>query len=226
MSDPDPLLLTLPGNNWNSSIVADNLAADSDGKLGYAFYAVTDDWPSYIKSGGTFSPGYTSYVTTGGEFPPELVTGTQQDLIQYYLSDVLGSVGGFTNFKYRVSFADVATIEFQEEEWSSGEGQIFISHANVTDEDAYAQTRFPVTPDILSGTGLQTEFTLSEDPLDESNIEVRIAGAVQNPTTYSLSGTTLTFNSAPASPMSRETVRSRLTVMAQAVPMAGAISPR
>ena len=49
----------------------------------------------------------------------------------------------------------------------------------------------------FSGTGAQTAFTLSVDPVSENNTQVYIAGVYQQKDQYSLSGTTLTFSSAP-----------------------------
>ena len=65
-----------------------------------------------------------------------------------------------------------------------------------------AQTPEPVTitTQTFSGTGSRTVFTLSSAPAFLTALEVAISGAVKVPTTdYTLSGTTLTFASAPAS---------------------------
>ena len=50
----------------------------------------------------------------------------------------------------------------------------------------------------FSGTGAQTAFTLSQNPGAIANLEVFLSGVRQAPTTdYTVSGTTLTFTSAP-----------------------------
>lgn len=51
--------------------------------------------------------------------------------------------------------------------------------------------------DQFSGTGSQTAFTLSQAPASTTSIVVAVSGVVQNPNTYSVSGTTLTFTGAP-----------------------------
>lgn len=56
-----------------------------------------------------------------------------------------------------------------------------------------------MTVDTFNGTGSQTSFTLSSDPVNEGNTLVTIDGVVQHKATYSLSGTTLTFSTAPPS---------------------------
>lgn len=54
-----------------------------------------------------------------------------------------------------------------------------------------------ITRDTFSGTGAQTAFTLSVDPVSENNAQVFIGGAYRQKSEYSVSGTTLTFSAAP-----------------------------
>lgn len=54
-----------------------------------------------------------------------------------------------------------------------------------------------MTIDRFSGNGSTTGFTLSVDPGSENNTDVFISGLYQQKDTYSVSGTTLTFTSAP-----------------------------
>jgi len=56
----------------------------------------------------------------------------------------------------------------------------------------------PYIVDVFSGTGSQTAFTLTYAPATTAAIAVHVAGVYQAPSAYTLSGTTLTFNSAPA----------------------------
>lgn len=51
--------------------------------------------------------------------------------------------------------------------------------------------------DQFSGTGSQTAFTLSAAPANTASIIVAVSGVLQDPTTYSTSGLTLTFSAAP-----------------------------
>lgn len=51
--------------------------------------------------------------------------------------------------------------------------------------------------DSFSGTGSQTAFTLSAAPANTASILVAISGVLQDPSTYSVAGTTLTFSPAP-----------------------------
>jgi len=56
----------------------------------------------------------------------------------------------------------------------------------------------PYVNDVFSGTGSQTAFTLTYAPATTAAIAVHVSGVYQAPSAYTLSGTTLTFNSAPA----------------------------
>lgn len=51
--------------------------------------------------------------------------------------------------------------------------------------------------DQFNGTGSQAAFTLSAAPANTASILVAVSGVLQDPTTYSLNGLTLTFSAAP-----------------------------
>jgi hypothetical protein len=53
--------------------------------------------------------------------------------------------------------------------------------------------------DQFSGTGSQTVFTTSVAPAGTGAVLVAVSGVLQDPTTYAVSGTTLTFTQAPPS---------------------------
>ncbi len=56
----------------------------------------------------------------------------------------------------------------------------------------------------FTGDGSDTTFTLSTAPQSENNTQVYLDGVYQNKTTYSVSGTTLTFDAAPANTVAIE----------------------
>ena len=51
--------------------------------------------------------------------------------------------------------------------------------------------------DTFSGNGSTTAFTMSVAPANTSSVLVAVSGVLQDPSTYSVSGTTLTFSGAP-----------------------------
>ena len=63
-----------------------------------------------------------------------------------------------------------------------------------TEKDAVG---IAVTLDTFTGNGVATSYTLSRAPIDENHIVVNIDGVIQLKSAYSVSGTTLTFTSAP-----------------------------
>lgn len=51
--------------------------------------------------------------------------------------------------------------------------------------------------DQFSGNGSTTAFTMSVSPANTASVLVAVSGVLQDPSTYSVSGTTLTFSAAP-----------------------------
>ncbi len=54
-----------------------------------------------------------------------------------------------------------------------------------------------ITAEDFSGTGSQTVFTMSVTPANSESVLVAISGVVQDPSNYTVTGTTLTFSTAP-----------------------------
>jgi hypothetical protein len=61
--------------------------------------------------------------------------------------------------------------------------------------------------DTFSGTGSQTAFTMSVAPASTTSVLVAVTGVVQDPSTYSVVGTTLTFSAAPPTGTNNISVR-------------------
>lgn len=61
--------------------------------------------------------------------------------------------------------------------------------------------------DTFSGNGATVAFTMTVAPANTSSILVAVTGVVQDPSTYSVSGTTLTFSAAPPSGTNNISVR-------------------
>jgi hypothetical protein len=64
-----------------------------------------------------------------------------------------------------------------------------------------------ITYEVFNGTGSQTVFTMSSVPANSASLLVAISGVVQDPGTYSVSSTTLTFTTAPPSGTGNISVR-------------------
>jgi len=61
--------------------------------------------------------------------------------------------------------------------------------------------------DTFNGTGAQLTFTMSVAPANTSSVLVAVSGVVQDPSTYSVAGTTLTFSAPPPSGTANISVR-------------------
>lgn len=61
--------------------------------------------------------------------------------------------------------------------------------------------------DTFNGTGSQTAYTLSAAPASTSSILVAVSGVLQDPSTYGVTGLTLTFSAAPPSGTGNISVR-------------------
>jgi len=61
--------------------------------------------------------------------------------------------------------------------------------------------------DQFSGNGSTTAFTMSVAPANTASVLVAVSGVLQDPSTYSVSGTTLTFSAAPPSGTGNISVR-------------------
>lgn len=84
---------------------------------------------------------------------------------------------------------------------SAGAGATFIPDAD-PNPDVWTSAEFGATAgnlsnDVFSGNGSQTAFTLSVAPGSKNNTQVFIEGVYQKKSSYSVSGTTLTFTEAP-----------------------------
>lgn len=79
--------------------------------------------------------------------------------------------------------------------WShrSSEKDLIVSYiGNIPQYTAFVTDQF-------SGNGSTTAFTMSVSPANTASVLVAVSGVLQSPDTYSVSGTTLTFSSAPPS---------------------------
>lgn len=99
---------------------------------------------------------------------------------------------------------------------TAGSGVVLIPDSD-TSPDLWSSVEFGATAgnmtiDRFSGTGAQTAFVLSVSPGSENNTDVYIHGIYQQKDTYSLSGTTLTFDEAPVLGTNNIEVRSGTTL--------------
>lgn len=120
---------------------------------------------------------------TGDNSTVTFATGTSiidEDNTQIYIDGVYQSKDNYTTSGNNITFST-----------APGTGTIIeVVHIKAIDLST-------ITADQLTGDGSTTAFTLSRSIDDENNTFVFIQGVYQDKSTYSLSGTTLTFSTAP-----------------------------
>ena len=84
---------------------------------------------------------------------------------------------------------------------------VFVYPYRPTNVMVSGQTPLGIFVDEFTGNGSTAAYTLSGDPLDEKNTQVFVNGVYQEKATYSISGTTLTFDDNIANGSSIEVVR-------------------
>jgi len=125
-------------------------------------------------------------ITTGEYFYVTLDDGTNNEIVK------VTAVSGTTWTIVRAQDNTTAR-SFS----SSNKVELRVTAGLITDAvaDALASS---FAKNAFTGDGTTTDFTLSQSPNSEDDLIVFIEGVFQNQSTYSLSGTTLTFSTAPA----------------------------
>ena len=125
-------------------------------------------------------------ITTGEYFYVTLDDGTNNEIVK------VTAVSGTTWTIVRAQDNTTAR-SFS----SSNKVELRVTAGLITDAvaDALASS---FAKNAFTGDGTETNFTLSQSPNSEDDLIVFIEGVFQNQSTYSLSGTTLTFSTAPA----------------------------
>lgn len=88
-----------------------------------------------------------------------------------------------------------------------------------------ASQSFTAGTDTFSGTGSQTAFTLTRSVNSVNDILVVVNNVDQQPSAYSVSGTTLTMSAAPSSGTNNVYVRYLSTVQQTVAPSQGSVAP-
>jgi len=95
------------------------------------------------------------------------------------------TINGATSATIGVQYSSITFVaDYETNQWFAASTGLGVSNVNV---------------DAFSGDGSTVAFTLSGDPASENNTQVYVSGVYQEKDTYSVSGTTLTFSTAPPS---------------------------
>lgn len=95
------------------------------------------------------------------------------------------TINGATSVQIGSQYSQIILVaDFETNTWFASQSGLGATNMNV---------------DVFSGNGSTTVFTLTADPGSKNNTNVYISGVYQAKSTYSVSGTTLTFSTAPPS---------------------------
>lgn len=95
------------------------------------------------------------------------------------------TINGGTAVQIQSQYSQIVFVaDFETNQWFASQSGLGATNNNV---------------DVFSGNGSTTGFTLSADPGSKNNTRIHIGGVYQFKSTYSISGTSLTFSSAPPS---------------------------
>ena len=143
-------------------------------------------WQFFDNNGVPLAGGLI-YTYEAGTTTPQATYTTSAGTIAHTNPIVLNSAGRVPggelwlvmglNYKFVLQTSTATTIATYDNIYGSGSRVAFL--------------------DNFTGTGSQTSFTLTAAPSDENNTQVYINGVYQQKNTFSLSGSTLIFSTAP-----------------------------
>ena len=152
----------------------------------------------------------SSYDSVNNKYKTSTVDSTNNGSSVFYneygivLSDSLVEVATFTanitggNINlYALGESANVSVTYQRTILGSSTLEGYISGVSYVQSVVGSGTATSCIVDSFTGTGSQTAFTLSTTPANENQTLVSVGGILQPKSTYSLSGTTLTFSSAP-----------------------------
>jgi hypothetical protein len=125
-----------------------------------------------------------AFATIGSNYRGQWAAG------QDYISGDL-VISGLDNYPYLCGVPHTSSADFNND-FAAGVWAIL----------GYRPTTDTLVVNTFSGTGAQTAFNLTKNPVDENNTQVYVAGVYQKKGTYTIVGTdpaVLTFAAAPAS---------------------------
>jgi len=186
--------------------LAGTLGATSGG-TGLTSYTTGDIiYASATNTLSKLAAGTNGQILTLASGIPSWATSTSTG-VSFVVTDFTATAGQTTfTVTYTVGLVEVyrngVKLAIADYTASTGTTIVLATGANVGDvieviAFASVNTAATISYDTFSGTGSQTAFTMSVTPANSQSVVVAISGVVQDPGNYTVSGTTLTFSTAP-----------------------------
>jgi hypothetical protein len=181
---------TSGGTGISSYAVGDLLFANTTTSLD----RLTVGANGYILASNGTAPAWVANTASGVSFTVTDFTATASQTT-FTVTYVVGLVEVYRN-GVKLAIADYTA--------SNGTTIVLATGANAGDvieviAFGAVNTAAVITAEDFNGTGSQTVFTMSVTPANSASVIIAISGVVQDPSTYTVSGTTLTFSTAPPS---------------------------
>jgi hypothetical protein len=179
---------TSGGTGISSYAVGDLLFANTTTSLD----RLTVGANGYILASNGTAPGWIPNTASGVSFVVTNITASASQTT-FTVSYTVGLIEVYRN-GVKLAIADYTA--------SNGTTVVLATGANAGDvievvAFGAVNTAAVITAEDFNGTGSQTVYTMSVTPANSASVIIAISGVVQDPSTYTVSGTTLTFSTAP-----------------------------
>jgi len=188
--------------------LAGTLGATSGG-TGLTSYTTGDIiYSSATNTLSKLAAGTNGYILTMASGVPSWAASTSSG-VSFVVTDFTATAGQTTfTVTYTVGLVEVYRngVKLAQADYTASNGTTIVLASGCVAGDVVEVVAFGavntaavISYQDFSGTVSQTVFTMSVTPANSESVIVAISGVVQDPSTYTVSGTTLTFSAAPPS---------------------------
>ncbi|MEC8490435.1 MAG: hypothetical protein VXZ13_16135, partial [Pseudomonadota bacterium] len=156
----------------------------------FRYNSTLNQFEGYTSSWGAIGGGGTNTFTTNVFTGDGSTTAFTLSQAVSSVNDCIVHVGGIYQVPTDAYTVSGTTLTFTSAPANTRKIVVYSVKAGVSGNNLNIQT--------FSGDGSATSFTMSVNPINENNTIVHIDGVYQQKSSYSTSGTTLTFSAAPA----------------------------
>ena len=196
-----------PSTATTGAVTLAGTLGPTSGGTGISSYAVGDLlFANTTTSLDRLTVGANGYVLASNGTAPAWIPNTSSG-VSFVVTDFTATASQTTfTVTYTVGLVEVyrngVKLAIADYTASNGTTIVLATGANVGDlievvAFGSVNTAAVITAEDFSGTGSQTAFTMSVTPANSASVIIAISGVVQDPSTYTVSGTTLTFSTAP-----------------------------
>jgi hypothetical protein len=196
-----------PSTATTGAVTLAGTLGPTSGGTGISSYAVGDLlFANTTTSLDRLTVGANGYVLASNGTAPAWIPNTASG-VSFVVTDFTATASQTTfTVTYTVGLVEVyrngVKLAIADYTASNGTTIVLATGANVGDlievvAFGSVNTAAVITAEDFNGTGSQTVYTMSVTPANSASVIIAISGVVQDPSTYTVSGTTLTFSTAP-----------------------------